>query len=140
MIERGKINGFVGISPIPVPANMKCNQNLIFPSPFCNTIVVSSRFNQLKSKKMRRLSAVLFVFLLAIAPLAANENPVDVASPGALTGRVVDEAGYVLPGATIVVEGTNLGTVSDVNGFFRLNGLSDGNYTAKITYSSFASC
>ncbi len=75
---------------------------------------------------------------MAIAPLAANENPVDVASPGALTGRVVDEAGYVLPGATIVVEGTNLGAVSDVNGFFRLNGLSDGNYTAKITYIGFA--
>ena len=53
MILWGKINGFVGISPIPVPANMKCNQNLIFPSPFCNTIVVSSRFNHIKEKNAK---------------------------------------------------------------------------------------
>ncbi len=86
---------------------------------------------------MRKLTTLLFVFIMAVIHITANENPVDVASPGALTGRVVDEAGYVLPGATITVEGTQLGTVSDANGFFRLNGLANGNYTAKITYIGY---
>lgn len=86
---------------------------------------------------MRRLTSFILVSMLAAVSLTANEDPVNVTAPGSLTGRVVDEMGYVLPGATITVEGTNLGTVSDVNGFFRLNGLTDGSYTVKITYIGY---
>jgi len=75
--------------------------------------------------------------MLTTVPLFAKEDPISATTPGSLTGRVVDEMGYVLPGATITVEGTNIGTVSDVNGFFRLNGLTDGSYVVKITYIGY---
>ena len=86
---------------------------------------------------MRKTITLLTLFIMAFSLIYAIEDPVNVNTPGALTGRVVDESGYVLPGATITVEGTNIGTVSDVNGFFRLNGLEDGNYKVKISYIGF---
>jgi len=86
---------------------------------------------------MRKTITLLTLFIMAFSLIYAIEDPVNVNTPGALTGRVVDESGYVLPGATITVEGTNIGSVSDVNGFFRLNGLEDGNYKVKISYIGF---
>ncbi|MEZ5045960.1 MAG: SusC/RagA family TonB-linked outer membrane protein [Chitinophagaceae bacterium] len=38
-----------------------------------------------------------------------------------IRGKILDEKGEGLPGATIRVKGTNKGTVSDVNGHFKLN-------------------
>lgn len=59
--------------------------------------------------------------------------------PGSLTGRVVDEMGYVLPGATVQVEGTDFGAVSDINGFFRVTGLENGTYKVKVSFIGFNS-
>lgn len=38
-----------------------------------------------------------------------------------LTGRVTDESGTSLPGVTVVIEGTTVGTVTDVDGNYALN-------------------
>lgn len=46
-----------------------------------------------------------------------RENTPDIA----ITGKVTDENGEPLPGATISVKGTSIGTVSDVDGNFNLN-------------------
>lgn len=43
--------------------------------------------------------------------------------PGVVSGRVVDESGNAINGASIQVRGTNLGTVTDVNGFFKLQNI-----------------
>ncbi|MCE5179701.1 MAG: TonB-dependent receptor [Porphyromonadaceae bacterium] len=86
---------------------------------------------------MRKLIFFLTLFMLATASLTANENPINEAAPGSLTGRIIDEMGYVLPGATITIEGTDMGAVSDVNGFFRLNGLRNGTYTVKVSYIGY---
>ena len=40
--------------------------------------------------------------------------------PGVVSGRVVDEGGNPLQYATVTVRGTNLGTVTDANGFYKL--------------------
>lgn len=46
---------------------------------------------------------------------------------GTVTGKVVDsETGGGLPGATVLVEGTTLGTITDINGEFSLNVPSSG--------------
>ncbi len=42
-----------------------------------------------------------------------------------VTGKVVDEQGEPIPGASIVVKGTATGTISDMDGDFTLAGLSD---------------
>lgn len=38
-----------------------------------------------------------------------------------ITGKVTDSQGEPLPGATVVVKGSSIGTVTDMNGFFSLN-------------------
>ncbi|RED95266.1 SusC/RagA family TonB-linked outer membrane protein [Marinoscillum furvescens] len=38
-----------------------------------------------------------------------------------VTGRVVDENGEGLPGATVAVKGTSIGTITDIDGNFRLD-------------------
>jgi hypothetical protein len=43
--------------------------------------------------------------------------------PGVISGRVLDESGNPLAGASIFTRGTNIGTTTDVNGFFKLQSL-----------------
>ncbi len=83
------------------------------------------------------LLLLLIVLSLSTKSLFAFNDPVSDVAAGALTGRVVDKMGYVLPGATILIEGTHIGTVSDVNGFFRITGLKDGAYTIRVSYVGF---
>jgi hypothetical protein len=43
---------------------------------------------------------------------------------GLATGRVTNDEGEPIPGATVLIEGSNLGTATDKNGFFRLENFS----------------
>ncbi|HZX73493.1 MAG TPA: SusC/RagA family TonB-linked outer membrane protein, partial [Cyclobacteriaceae bacterium] len=54
-------------------------------------------------------------------------NPGDLAPnpPRTITGKIVDEKGEDLPGASIVVKGTTNGTISDAKGTFTLNNVED---------------
>lgn len=55
-----------------------------------------------------------------------------------IKGKVVDETGGVLPGATIVVKGTTIGAISDVDGNYTLRVPSDVEATALvITYTGY---
>jgi hypothetical protein len=82
---------------------------------------------------MQKIVALVLLFIAVGFPAFTKENPA-IEGLGSLTGRVVDEKGYVLPGATVIIEGTDIGTVSDVNGFFRLSGLKDGAYRIQVSY------
>ncbi|MEQ8472322.1 MAG: TonB-dependent receptor [Marinoscillum sp.] len=62
--------------------------------------------------------------------LKASKQPdkvptIEEVLPETISGRVTDENGEPLPGATILVKGTQNGTVSDVDGNFSLN-VNDG--------------
>ncbi|OQB31459.1 MAG: Colicin I receptor precursor [Bacteroidetes bacterium ADurb.Bin174] len=85
------------------------------------------------------MKKIIIATLLVFSTLANlfAEVPAEFASHGALTGRVVDEMGYVLPGATIKIEGTNFGTISDIDGFFRLTGLENGTYLVRVNYVGY---
>ncbi|WP_129594773.1 TonB-dependent receptor [Seramator thermalis] len=85
---------------------------------------------------MQKIVALVLLFIAVGFPAFTKENPA-IEGLGSLTGRVVDEKGYVLPGATVVIEGTDIGTVSDINGFFRLSGLKDGDYRIQISYIGY---
>ncbi|HEY9257880.1 TonB-dependent receptor [Chitinophaga sp.] len=56
--------------------------------------------------------------------------------PGKLSGRVVDEKGAPLPGATIRVLETGEAVQSDASGNYTLR-LAPGNYTVEVSYISF---
>ncbi len=49
-----------------------------------------------------------------------------------ISGKVVDSTGSAIPGVTVVVKGTTIGTITDVNGKFSLNNVSAG---AKLQFS-----
>lgn len=87
-----------------------------------------------ESKQKHLYFSVAFALSIALAPTSAYAvgNPVgspDASMPQAVqqngnhkvTGRVVDPAGEPLIGATIMVEGTKEGTVTDIDGNFTIN-------------------
>jgi hypothetical protein len=51
---------------------------------------------------------------------------------GAVTGRIVDEKGNPVSGASVVVKGTRTGTAADANGFFSIN-VPPGNNTLQFS-------
>ena len=62
------------------------------------------------------------VIISAVAVQAEEQQPVTV------KGKVTDEAGQALPGATVVVKGTTLGAATDSDGNYTLT-LPEGSYT-----------
>lgn len=52
-------------------------------------------------------------------------------------GRIVDSESNVLPGATIFLKGIGQGSISDVNGFYRIANLKPGTYTVVVTYVGY---
>ena len=55
---------------------------------------------------------------------------------GKVYGKVTDEGGDPLPGATIKVVGTTFGAVADVNGNYSLD-IPEGTYTIQVTFVGF---
>jgi hypothetical protein len=63
-------------------------------------------------------------YLLAYPPSISENsngnNPTNAVNIE-ITGKVVDENGQSIPGATVIVEGTNQGTVTDIDGNFSID-------------------
>ncbi len=62
--------------------------------------------------------------------------PVKKQEPGRVSGKVVDEKGESLPGASIKVAQTGQGIQSSVDGSYQFN-LAPGTYTLEVSYVSF---
>ena len=73
---------------------------------------------------------LLFVMLAAFIPCYAQEH-------GNLTGKVVDQRGAVLPGASVSVEGSTQATATDLNGNFTLRGIPAGERKITVEYLGF---
>lgn len=57
---------------------------------------------------------------------------------GIIKGVITDATeGSTLPGATIFIEGTTIGTVTDVDGVYVINGIPVGNQTVSISFLGF---
>jgi len=70
-------------------------------------------------------------FLLFLLPILiwGNEE-----SKGKITGKVVDETSREpIPGVNVTIIGTNIGTATDLNGNFEINGISFGMYQVKFS-------
>ena len=65
-------------------------------------------------------------------------NNTAAAGPGKISGRIVDfETSQPLPGASIQVQETGKGMVSDEKGYYVLEGVAPGKYTLVITYTGY---
>ncbi len=69
--------------------------------------------------ELNAFSKLLFALLL-IATVAMN-----VKAERLITGKVMDKTGIVLPGVNVVVKGTTIGTLTDLNGKYSIK-ISDG--------------
>jgi hypothetical protein len=54
-----------------------------------------------------------------------------------IKGRVIDEDGLEVFGASVLIDGTSSGTVTDFDGRFELNNLEKGTYSIVISYLSY---
>ncbi len=82
-----------------------------------------------------RLS-ILFLAFLALPHLITAQKTVN----GSIRGNVYDkETAQPVSFATIRVEGANLGTISDVNGFFSIPNVPVGNYQVSVTLTGYDS-
>jgi len=59
------------------------------------------------------------------------------AQTGSVSGKVLDETGLPLPGASVVVKGTTRSTSTDANGNFKLAGLSNGPITLSASFIGY---
>jgi len=87
------------------------------------------------------LSLVFALFLGSIGPpTAIGQDAVDpkIESTGVITGVVVEAAtGEPLPGANVKIDGTSRGTTTDLNGRYRLKGLTPGTYDLVFSFVGF---
>jgi TonB-dependent starch-binding outer membrane protein SusC len=77
---------------------------------------------------MKRLFLAMMLFLGAIGTIAAQRT---------ITGKVVDQKDEPLIGATILAEGTAIGTVTDINGDFSLN-VAAGQEALIVSYTGYS--
>ncbi len=80
-------------------------------------------------KTLQKPLALSFLFLLCLFPLGAMAQ-------NAVKGTVMDESGEPIIGATVKVQGTNSGAVTDFNGNFSVQASS--NATLIISYVGYA--
>ena len=61
------------------------------------------------------------ILLMSIGILQLNAAPAGDLQQKQITGKITDESGNPLPGVNIQVEGTTVGTISDVNGQYTIS-------------------
>ena len=80
----------------------------------------------------RSLSTCVLLLLLALPGVALAQGT------GTLSGRVLDGSSQEgLPGANVIVEGTQLGAATDIDGNYRIIGVPVGSYTVTASYAGY---
>ena len=77
------------------------------------------------------------LFLLLLAGLGFNARA--QAQTGSISGKVLDSKGSGIPGATVLVEGSTLGSSSNVDGTFNITNVPAGPHTLTISFVGYTS-
>jgi TonB-linked SusC/RagA family outer membrane protein len=77
--------------------------------------------------------------IMANSPASSIISKTGLVQDGTIKGRVTDEKGDMLPGATVLVVGTTKGTTSDGEGNFTLSSVNPGSYKLRISTIGFES-
>jgi TonB-dependent receptor len=81
--------------------------------------------------KITRNSQILLFVLICFPFIASGQT-------GTLRGNISDENGAPVPGATVYISNVSKGTISDVNGNYRLLNIPSGNQEVSISFISYA--
>lgn len=86
---------------------------------------------------MRRTSTIIILTFLLVC-LGMEALPRQAwAQTGKLSGRVIDEQGASIPGATVLVTETQQGTATDSQGRYNIIGISPGTYTIRVSFVGY---
>ena len=86
----------------------------------------------MKCLKIRR--SITFSLLLIL-----TTSYVGLGQTGSIEGVVKDRSNKeVLPGVTVTIEGTTIGTAADIDGHFLISNVKPGNYKVKASYISYS--
>lgn len=78
---------------------------------------------------------MLRIFVALMAMMAAFAT--DVSAQGTVKGKVFDETGEGLPGANVFVNGTTIGTITDMDGNYAIPGVPAGNQTITASFIGY---
>jgi len=89
-------------------------------------------------KKELTLSKKLLYFILLIVLFVSSSNFLFAQSRGRIVGRVTDaDNGDFLPGANVIISGTNFGDASDRAGMYSIENVPPGTYTLAVSYIGY---
>ena len=94
-----------------------------------------------KSKFLLMMKASLFLsFVFSFSLLASTDNSenTNMVQQVTITGTVTDQTGDPLPGVNVVVKGTLLGVITDVNGIYTIN-VPNENATLAFSFVGYVS-
>ncbi|MEE4214507.1 MAG: TonB-dependent receptor, partial [Bacteroidales bacterium] len=81
-------------------------------------------------KNFLLLFILLFIGITSAFPRQQDQKWV-------LSGQVTGESGRALPGATVIVQDTYLGTTTGSDGFFEFKPMKEGKYTIEVSYMGY---
>ncbi|MBD2702010.1 TonB-dependent receptor [Spirosoma sp. BT702] len=96
------------------------------------------RLSKITSFFLLGLLCCTFTSVLAAAPTATNSLAPTRAADRPLTGRITDEKNEGLPGVSVLIKGTQRGTITDADGRYRLE-IPDGNVTLVFSFVGYLS-
>ncbi len=83
---------------------------------------------------LQALKSIMLLFLLCIPWMSWSQSNVNFT----LKGHIEDDEGYALIGVSVLLDGTTLGTVTDIEGNFELRGTAQaGEYNLILSYIGF---
>ena len=80
-------------------------------------------------KNLTNLLTSVFLLILTGSSLFAQS--------GKISGKVIDTKGIALPGATIILKGSTIGTTTDQNGNFSIEKVLNGSYKLGVSFVGF---
>jgi TonB-dependent receptor len=120
------------------------NATILFdPKTTGNTRVVALEATNITVEEAleRSLSATPFTWKktaeksYAVIKKTAEQQPKK--GKGSISGTILDEAGESLTGASVVIKGTTIGTTSNLDGNYTLEGIAPGTYTIEVSYIGY---
>ena len=75
---------------------------------------------------LEKQKIIVLIAMLVISTSFAQQDPIK--------GKITDESGQSLPGVSIIIEGTSIGSTSDFDGFYKINGNYNSQSVLEFSY------